>query len=139
VTVALISQSSVRVLGLVLMMVGLGGCIVGPRLRRWNRTATGAGAFLGTGGAVLVWRSLGYVYDGPPGWTSVRRVFASTFGSWPWVGVFALVAAIVWLGVSFSSTRRWDGLRALAILAGTALAAVGLGLVDQSISSFLRP
>lgn len=134
--VALITQSSVRVLGVVLLLVGLGGLVLGYRLRRWDRPAAGAGALLSTVGAVLIWLSLARIIDGPAGWPRVRVIFASLFGSWPWVAVFALIAAVLWLGVAIASARRWDGARALAIVVGTALAAIGLGLLDASISPF---
>ncbi len=92
------------------------------------------GALGATLGLVSLYRSFGSITEGPAaGWSDIRWIFASTFHSWAWVGVFAAVISATWLGVALAVSRRWDGLRAVAIAVGSVVGAVTLGLLDRSL------
>ena len=103
------------------------------RHRRGFAALAGSGAFGATIGLVALYRSLDAHIDGPAGWKDFSWIFASTFDDWGWVGVFAAVAATIWLGVALAVSRRWSSLSAAGILAGSALGAVALALLDRSL------
>ena len=95
----------------------------------------GIGAAMSTWGLILVYRSFDKHIDGPSGWSSVRDIFSSTFGSWPWVLVSGLIAAAWWLAVVSLILRGKPRLTTVvATLAGAMVALVALGLLDSSIT-----
>ena len=84
-------------------------------------------------GVVSLYRSFDAHIDGPEGWQHFSWIFSSTFDDWGWVFVFAAVAATAWLGVALAVSRRWSSLRATAIVVGSVLGAVALGILDRSL------
>ena len=60
-------------------------------------------------------------------------IFSSTFGSRPHVFVVAACATVLWALVHLACSRRWDWRRAAAILTGSVVASVVLGLLDKSL------
>jgi len=116
-----------------LCVIGLLGLALGHRLRRLSLPSVGSGALLATLGTVTAWASFARFSDGPTGWRSVPDIFSSTFGSWPYVFVVAACAAALWLLIHLACSRRWDWWRAAAILAGSIVASVVLGLLDASL------
>lgn len=60
-------------------------------------------------------------------------IFSSTFGSWPYVFVVAACATVLWTLVHLACSRRWAWRRAAAILTGSVVASVVLGLLDKSL------
>ena len=116
-----------------LFVVGCLGLALGHRLRRLSLPSVGLGALLATLGVVTAWASSARSSDGPTGWRSVPDIFSSTFGSWPYVFVVAACATALWALVHLACSRRWDWRRAAAILAGSVVASVVLGLLDKSL------
>jgi len=133
VAVALISFTAVRIVGVALLVAGVLAIANSHRLRRGSAVMSGIGALGATVGVVSLYRSFDSHIDGPAGWQEMRWIFASPFDSWVWVAVFAAVATTAWLGVAVTVSRRWSGLRALAVLTGTVVGSVTLGLLDRSL------
>jgi len=116
-----------------LFVVGCLGLALGHRLRRLSLPGVGLGALLATLGVVTAWASSSRASDGPTGWRSVPDIFSSTFDSWPYVFVVAACATALWALIHLACSRRWDWRRAAAILTGSAVASVVLGLLDKSL------
>ncbi|HAX81539.1 MAG TPA: hypothetical protein DCY40_03090 [Actinobacteria bacterium] len=133
-SLAFISFTAVRIIGAALLAVGVLAVAVSHRLRRGSVGVAGIGALGATLGLVSLFQSFGSITEGPmAGWNDIRWIFASTFDSWVWVGVFAAVVSATWLGVALAVSRRWSGLRAAAIAVGSVVGAVTLGLLDRSL------
>lgn len=130
--VALISFTAVRIIGAALFVFGVLAIATSHRLRR-GAVIAGIGALGATLGIVCLFRSFDSHIDGPAGWQEVRQIFTSTFDAWVWVAVFAVVATAIWLGVGLAMSRRWSGRRAIAVLTGTVVGALTLGLLDRSL------
>ena len=116
-----------------LFVVGCLGLALGHRLRRLSLPAVGSGALLATLGVVTASASFARFSDGPTGWPSVPDIFSSTFGSRPYVFVVAACATVLWGLLHLACSRRWDWRRAAAILVGSMVASVVLGLLDKSL------
>jgi hypothetical protein len=134
VSVAFISFTAVRIIGAALLSVGVLAIANSHRLRRGSVGIAGIGALGATLGLVSLYHSFGSITEGPgAGWQQFRQIFTSTFDSWLWVGVFAAVVSAIWLGVALAVSRRWSSLRAAAIVVGSVVGAVTLGLLDRSL------
>ncbi|MFH1330913.1 MAG: hypothetical protein ABIJ48_09730 [Actinomycetota bacterium] len=128
-----ITPGPVQVAAGALIVVGLLGLALGHRLGRLAPPTVGSGALVATVGGVTAYRSLTHFSDGPTGWQSVPDIYSSAFDSWPYVFVVAVCATVLWVLVDLAFSRRWDWRRVAAVLVGSVVASVCLGLLDASL------